>query len=587
MKKTMVGMAPRLAVPPPAEPPPAEDPRPAITQKRTVVGMPAAPPRGSRPPQITIGPSRSSAPPRATPATQSGDRSEPGFGQKTVIGIPSPLPEPPPPIAEARGHEDRSRAPFQPAKKTVLGVAMPGIAPLAPGVPKPSPPPSPYPPHRSDFPSEMEASGPPIGMPPSEPWEEPPRPARSPSRPRARRSERSATLAIASGLVLAAGAAAFALLWRSPAPLRAEAHVDANGIDMLHLTCATCPDDTELRIGHVRAKIKDRVADISLPAPLDIGENRFKVELDRPDTGRDENVSLVVKIGYRIRPDLSTLEAERPLLRIAVEGVPLSTMTIDGKQLELGRDGKAQYDIDVSSDCTGFADETKTIERAIPYGVVSSSGVNEQGVVNVRVGVVPLRLDLPLARAVIEGDRFPLAGRTGKNARLSVGEQLIGVGADGSFSRSVVAPLIGENAIALRASVPGQAPRSATLRVRRVERLADEAKAFSATAPLAFTELAADVQKHVGEPVVLTGEVVEARAQGGSKYVALLDVQKGCSRPPCLARVVLSAETGPARGDPLQVFGHVSRAIAESPGVQGAPKGTVPEVEAAFILKKR
>jgi len=540
---------------------------------------------------MPLGTSGSGGSSRPAPARQPSDPVDGGYGKKTIIGIPSPLPEPPAPIAETRvSEENRSGSPFLPLQKTVMGLAMPGVAPLSPGVPKPSPPPMTYPQTSTGYETELEASGPPIGMPPSEPWEEPPRAQRSSSRPPNRsRAERSATIAIASGLVLAVGVASFALLWRSPAPIRAEARVDANGVDMLHLTCVTCPNDTELRIGEARAKVAGQVADLPLPAPLAIGENHFTVEVDRPPGAGDEKVSLLVKIGYRIRPDLSTLDAERPSLRISVEGVPLSTMSIDGKPLKLGPDGRGQYDIDVSSDCTGFADETKTIERAIPYSVVSSNGSNEQGLVNVRVAVVPLRIDSPVSRAVIESDHFLLAGRTGKSAQLSVGEQPIGVAADGSFSRPLAAPLVGENLIPLRASVPGQAPRVATLRLKRVEHLADEAKEFSARATLGFGELAADVQKHVGEPVVLAGEVVEARAQGASRSVVLLDVQKGCSRPPCLARVLLGSGATVARGDALQIFGYVTRAI-EASNAQGAPKpigAAVPEVEASFLLKKR
>jgi len=470
-------------------------------------------------------------------------------------------------------------------KKTIMGVAMPGIAPLAPGVPKEA--------SHSGHPGPAldggtVGVGPPVtgqtvgvGYAP----EISPRHGerrRSSAPPPPPPSQSSATIAIASGLLLAGGAVAFAIFWRSPAPLRAEARVDANGADLLHVTCATCPDGTEVRAGDSKAQVNSRSADLVLATPLKVGENHFSVAVDRPGSGRDETVSLIVQIGYRIRPDLSALDSDRPMLRIAIEGGPMASMMIDGKPLTLGNDGKGQYDIDVTAECTGLADDTKSIERAIPYSVVGSTGAAEQGVVNVRVAVPPLHIDSPTSRTIIERDQFVLAGRTGRGARLVAGSQAAAVAADGTFSRSIAAPALGENAVKLKTMVPGQAPRMASITVRRVEHLADEAKTFAANAPLPFADLAASVSRYVGQPVVLSGEIVESRSQGATN-LALLDVQKGCSRPPCLARLVLAGEEPVARADRVQVYGYVTRAI--SPGADAA--GTVPEVEVAFSQKKQ
>jgi hypothetical protein len=395
-------------------------------------------------------------------------------------------------------------------------------------------------------------------------------------------SQSSATIAIASGLLLAGGAVAFAVFWRSPAPLRAEARVDANGADLLHVTCATCPDGTEVRAGDSKAQVTAHAADLVLTSTLKVGENLFSVAIDRPGSGRDETVSLIVQIGYRIRPDLSALDSDRPLLRIAIEGAPLASMQIDGKTLTLGSDGKGQYDVDVTSECTGLSDDAKNIERAIPYSVVGSTGAAEQGVVNVRVAVPPLHVDSPTPHTIIERDQFVLAGRTGRGARVVAGAQAAPVAADGTFARSIAAPVIGENSVKLRATVPGQAPRIASVSVRRVEHLADEAKTFAANAPLPFADLVASVNRYVGQPVVLSGEIVESRSQGATN-LALLDVQKGCSRPPCLARLVFSGEEPVARTDRVQVYGYVTRAI--SPGTDAT--GSVPEVEVAFAQKRQ
>jgi hypothetical protein len=470
-----------------------------------------------------------------------------------------------------------------------MGVARPGIAPLAPGVAKETP--HPGAPGGSSFGSDGKTMGVgPLGggghtvgvgfAPEVSPRHGERRRSSAPPPPPP--SQYSATIAIASGLVLAGGAVAFAIFWRSPAPLRAEARVDSNGSDLLHVTCATCPDGTEVRAGDSKAQVTGRAADLVLASPLKVGENLFSVAVDRPGSGRDETVQLIVQIGYRIRPDLSALDSDHPMLRIAIEGGPLASMEIDGKTLTLGGDGKGQYDVDVTAECTGLADDAKSIERAIPYSVVGSTGASEQGVVNVRVAVPPLHIDSPTPHTIIERDQFILAGRTGRGARLVAGAQTAVVAADGTFARSIAAPALGENTIKLRATVPGQAPRMASVSVRRVEHLADEAKTFAANAPLPFADLAASVNRYVGQPVVLSGEIVESRSQGATN-LALLDVQKGCSRPPCLARLVFAGEEPVARTDRVQVYGYVTRAI--SPGGDGS--GTVPEVEVAFAQKKQ
>jgi len=542
--------------------------------KRTLVGMA---PVSTPPPTGTV--SSTSPPPDAAQRRDAG-----ALGQgRTVLGLQSPMANAPPTATPGPSGPPAAGAPG--LKKTIMGVAMPGIAPLAPGVAKET--------YHSGHPGPAldggtVGVGPPVAgqtvgvgyAPEISPRHGERRRSSAPPPPPP--SQSSATIAIASGLLLAGGAVAFAIFWRSPAPLRAEARVDASGADLLHVTCATCPDGTEVRAGDSKAQVSSRAADLVLATPLKVGENLFSVAVDRPGSGRDETVSLIVQIGYRIRPDLSALDSERPMLRIAIEGGPMASMMIDGKPLTLGNDGKGQYDIDVTAECTGLADETKSIERAIPYSVVGSTGVAEQGVVNVRVAVPPLHIDSPTSRTIIERDQFFLAGRTGRGARLLAGSQAVAVAADGTFSRSIAAPALGENTVKLKATVPGQAPRMASITVKRVEHLADEAKTFAANAPLPFADLAASVSRYVGQPVVLSGEIVESRSQGATN-LALLDVQKGCSRPPCLARLVLAGEEPVARTDRVQVYGYVTRAI--SPGADAA--GTVPEVEVAFSQKKQ
>src|SRR5262249_30808422 len=155
-------------------------------------------------------------------------------------------------------------------KKTMMGVAMPGIAPLAPGVVKETPVPQGAPPVDGStvaVPGFVAGQTVGVGFAPEVTARHGER-RRSNAPPTPPPSQSSATIAIASGLLLAGGAVAFALFWRSPAPLRAEARVDANGADLLHVTCATCPDGTEVRAGESKAQVNGHAADLVLATPL-------------------------------------------------------------------------------------------------------------------------------------------------------------------------------------------------------------------------------------------------------------------------------------------------------------------------------
>ncbi len=87
--------------------------------------------------------------------------------------------------------------------------------------------------------------------------------------------------------------------------------------------------------------------------------------------------------------------------------------------------------MDVTEVCTGLTGDVKTLSRQIPYVVTPETGPPEQGVVNVSVGIVPLRLEAPVAltpvtagsvppapHVITDGPSFVLAGSTIKGAEV-------------------------------------------------------------------------------------------------------------------------------------------------------------------------
>jgi hypothetical protein len=449
----------------------------------------------------------------------------------------------------------------------MLGVAMPGIAPLHPGAP-------PEPAWSPPADAAPAAYAPP---PAAEPWAPPSAPSRREPRAPAQAEPKSpALIALAAGGALALGAIAFALLWKNPPPLTAQPRADASGKDVLHLTCASCADGTQAKIDGVVATFAHGAVDVPLAHPLGVGENHLTVVIDRPGNGRDESVPLVVPVAYRVRPDLSALDASPPSLRIAVEAQPGASVAIDGKPLALGADGHASYAFDVSAECAGFSDDAKTIERTIAYTITPRGGSKDDGQVGVRVGVVPLHLDAPGTRPIVDAATVLVAGRTARGAAVTVGGKPAQVAADGSFTFAAsVQP--GESDLEVRASAPGMAPRTGRVHLQRVASLAVEAREFAAKAKLSISDLSADPGKHVGEPIVVAGEVIESRA-ASHQTVVLLDTQP-CTEKSCLVRVVRPGDATLARGEHVRAFGWVTGEF------KGPPP--VPELEASFLLKGR
>ena len=302
-----------------------------------------------------------------------------------------------------------------------------------------------------------------------------------------------------------------------------------------------------------------------------------------------------VNVSHRIRPDLATLQADKPSFQIIAEVATGTTVSVDGRPMTIAG-GRGVENVDISEACTGLADEAKTVSRQIPYVVTQPSGTPEGG-----GGRQRLRPDRPapagragrhsphrrVVRAqrrhvITEGPSFLLAGRTAKGASVLAAGRPLAVQPDGSFGQVMNVSSVGATQIEVRATMPGMAPRITQVKVRRVDSLEKAARDFAGGAPLVpFAQLAANIPAAAGKPVVLSGEVSESRKL---KYqtVMLLEVSaaSGCAAGgACTVRLVQGGDNPAKRGDTLRVYGHVTRAFS----VPGHPD--IPEIEVDFTLK--
>lgn len=558
--QTMLGFASPLApkaAPPPPQAQPQQPPPPQAQQPiaaKTMLGFAA-------PAELLAAAQQQPQPPaqpQPSPATA-----------KTMLGVAVPgiaplsatAPAPPP-----------QQAP-QSLGGTMLGVAVPGIAPLhsQPGAPPPAMTPAPAPVAYEPPPPIVPAPAPLV------PEFAPP----PPSLVRRRGAPVAIVAVIASILVLGLGVGLL-FFSRGAPPLTATAKVSAEGKEQLHLRCEGCPDGTTAAWQGTKATFANKEADLDLPAPLAIGDNAFQIAIDRPGVGRDETVKLILPLAYRIRGDLSGISATPPVVKVDVEAHAGSTVTVDGKPVELDASGKATLSYDVTQETTGAADETRTIERKMPYVVEEKDHKKSNGEVAVRVAVLPLHVDAPGASLVTDEGSVWIAGRTAKGAVVTANGTPLTVAPDGSFEGKVDVQ-DGAQTITVRAAPAGDAvakaaPRSATVQVKRVASLDAEAKALDKATALGFDDVAKDPTAAAGKPVAVTGNVIESRV-GHHQTVLLVDDKRGCAKGPCMVRVDFGAETALRAGDPIVAYGEVGKPFTTPDGK------TLTVVEASLVRK--
>lgn len=506
----------------------------------------------------------------------------------TMLGVAIPGIAPTAPGAAAAAPipaEPSGRIP--PAGGTMLGVAIPGIAPTAPGAA--AAPGGQFAPGLQGQGTQGQAGAPPgrirvahtaIGevpvLPLPAPYVDDVSMPVAPVRQQKSGVPIAVVVAIVAGLVLVGGLLIFLLKPGAP-PISGQPRLDAQGNQILHLVCENCPDGTTVELDSAKATFKAKEADLPLAKPLEVGENDLVLKVDRPGTGRDEQVKLPVPLGFYVRADLSDIAAKPPVITVRVAAAPATVVTVDGKPLPLDASGKGAYALDVTSDTDGSTEEVRVIDKKIPYTVTLKGGPAQSGTVSARIAVVPLRLDEPSLHAVIDSNAFVVAGQSAAGATVTIDGKPVSAQADGSFAETHTAASTGDTSLEIRATAQGRAPRTVHLTVKKVASLAAEAKAADVTPRATYDEIAPDIASKAGQPAVLAGEVVEARVTG-HQTVALINDTRGCKSGPCLARVVAPEDAKLARGGSVRVYGTVTRAVTTSAGK------TVPEIAADFVV---
>ena len=435
-------------------------------------------------------------------------------------------------------------------KGTLIGVAIPGIAPIKPGIEKPAVvEPTP---RVSDAPK---------------PVSRPPAPTALPRRYLA--------------LALTVTAAFFGLVtllsvwwWRSTPRLTVTAKTDEAGKDSLELECGNCDDGSRIALGGVAASFRNRRAALALNQPLHMGDNVVSLELSRRGARR-ETIQLKVPVDFRVVGDITGIEAATPKLRLIVDKSASVTFEVEGQPLTFNAAGHGQFELDVTRDVTGQATSEMPLQKRISYIARTPSG-EVHGAASMRIGIVPLLIEAPGPLLITDRNEFKLCGNTMPGAAVDVAGLKLEVTKDGRFCHPMLIRELGKFSIWVTASAKGFAPRKVE---RTIERNAD----LLAYGKKVYKELSHELtkaepanEKSRGSLIAVTGNIVEL---SDNPPMTRLLLQLGSRRTPeGLVRVVASNQGHYSAGQQVTVFGQVTGSLS------GPDGRDIPEISAAFLI---
>jgi len=465
-------------------------------------------------------------------------------------------------------------------KGTLVGVALPGIAPTHPQTapaPDYAPPPA-YPPPTAPAP----AFAPPPGYgapsyPPAQPAPQPefaPPPAFDPAvldevAPAPKRSGRGLAIALILLALLGTGVAVFFLFLRPSGPPALSGTVRTkDGAQSLVVQCDTCEDGATIDLGKDKSgEFSGKKATLPLGEDaLKAGKNAFSGEIVVKKGSKAQKISLEVVVPFLVKASLAPLGEGEPAVELQFDLAPdVKKVTVEGKKVE---GDKVRVALDpVTTD-------GKTLAKKIAYAVDGT-----EGTVEVSIPVAPLRLALPGRRALVTGEAF-VSGRTAPGAFVTIGTTKLTADKEGVFKGKVT---VTEATLTVVAFGGKFAPRAATVSGIVVAKdLAEAQKALKAEAKTKLDDV-------VKAPDASAGKLVSGRVKilttleedGRGVAIAETVCAKAGDEAPCpVVRLLLPASAQLQKNDLVDVVGVVVRAVPIDKG-----KSTATELDASIVEK--
>lgn len=361
------------------------------------------------------------------------------------------------------------------------------------------------------------------------------------------------------------------LATRGGLDVRAQTAAGPEG-EVLVIEVPEAPAGSRVRYAGVEKPLEAGRASFALAAnALQVGDNQIVVDVITSD-GDTEQASVVLALEYRVRPDLSGLEADPPVLAIVVDALPGATVTVDDEPLLVDASGHGRKEVPL-----GAGTEGPALERTFRYRVILPEVGPREGQVEVRVPYTTIQIDRPGDSVVTDGETIEVAGQVHPQASVTIDGAVVSV-TEGRFLHRLPLASVGEHTVSVLARRPGKAPRRREIRVRRVEDLAAEARSYEVDRSITYARLGADPSVYRGQRVAFEGRVYNV--PGPSQLQILV---RECPRG---QRCPMWVNCPTATGAELHSF---VRVLGEVAGEQQFRAGTgevktVPRVDAVYVL---
>ena len=529
----------------PAAPSPAAAPQPAAPQIAPEAQAAAqAPPTGK--------------PPVASNRTMLG-MAMPMAGQAGAAPQPAGAAPQPAPAQAAPA----KAAPGPTTNRTMLGVAVQPGAGGAPAAPAPAAAMPGY--------AGQAAQPAPYGAPAAEDpyYPEPPR----------KKSRVGLFVGLLFLLLAAAGAAAAAYFFFASGTANVRATIVSTETgESLQVDVPEAEPGTKLRFNGVESELEAGRAAFPLAEDrLQLGDNNFVVDVIGPG-GSVEQAQIVVSVPYRVRADLSALEDEPPTLRMVVDALPGSTVSLDEESVTLDANGHGSREYPLDS-----GDDSPHLERVVRYRVVVPEGQPADGQVTTRIPFATLQLDRPGASSLTDKERLEVVGAAHPEARVTLDGEAVELNGEGRFRTYLEIGEVGSSEHVVVAHQAGRAPRRRTLQVRRVADLRQEAASYPVDADITYAHLTQNPDAYRGHKAAFVGRVYNVDV-GDGKSVLQMIVRDCPTGQRCPIWVNYDGATD------AEINSWV-RAVGELAGEQQfrSPSGqviSVPRIDAVFVLSE-
>jgi len=337
------------------------------------------------------------------------------------------------------------------------------------------------------------------------------------------------------------------------------------------------PQGSKIRFGGQEKALTSARATFPLAADsLRVGDNAVLVDVIFPD-GSTENARITLAVEYRVRVDISALQAGKASLDVVVTALPGTQVQLDGESLKLDAEGRGvkTYPID-----TVEGSKNGNVEHVVRYRLQPPSGEVTVDELRTKIPVTMMQIDRPGLALVTDTQVLEVAGAVSKDTVVKIDDAEVAV-QSGRFLHKLPLKEPGEYTPRVVAHAKGRAPVGVTLHVTRVADLRAAAEGFAADKSLTYARIVQNPSIYKGQKVAIEGRVYNVNVEGGRSVLQML-VRDCPSGNRCSLWVTYGAATDFMVDSWVRVLGTVEgqqQFRSESNEVVSVPK-----VEATYLL---